>query len=318
MKTIVYLMTVVATISAIAYSLACQQQPSIFSEQSKADETTSALPPTAPEQSNLLDASAVVAIDSAVNPTQIAAPEKLPDAPAPKPIITTADAEKVTSRAKDALAELAIGVESAGGDCKKMAATIMAFSQSKQPLFNEMKTIETKLTATQRKEIEAKYQSDIKAIGARLTKPLGACTSDPDLMKAMSVISQNGAMASSNSPLAAKPTVSDAAAVARLDRVLGAWASSGTTLATDVAAANKDCSKMLIALESFTPGVPAMMTEMQEVLPKATSADLEILAKKYEPQMSAMEKVLALHLKICEKDPKVVEEIKKLPRMKKR
>jgi hypothetical protein len=134
----------------------------------------------------------------------------------------------------------------------------------------------------------------------------------------MSAISQNGAMASDDPPAAAKPMTTDPASVARLDKVLRAWATSGTTLATDVATANKDCSKMLIALESFTPGVPAMMAEMQEVLPKATSADLEILAKKYEPQMSAMEKVLSLNLKICEKDPKVAEEIKKLPRMKKR
>jgi hypothetical protein len=181
-----------------------------------------------------------------------------------------------------------------------------------------MKVIETKLTAAQRKAIEAKYQSDIKAIGARLTKPLGACTADPDLIKAMNAIAQSGAMASGDSQPATKPTTSDPATVARLDKVLGAWATSGTALATDVAAANKDCSKMLIALESFTPGVPAMMAEMQAVLPKATSADLEILAKKYEPQMSAMEQVLAPNLKLCEKDPKVAEEIKKLPRMKKR
>lgn len=232
--------------------------------------------------------------------------------------ITTADAAKVANRAKDALAELADAVVATKGDCKKMAVAVSAFAQNKQGLFKEMQELEPKLTATQRKSIEAKFRTEVTAIGARLTTPLAGCTSDPDLIAAMTQVSKNGGLGGGapKPPTAAVPTTTDPAAKAELRAMMAQWAAATDTLATGVSNTGGDCSKVAAALTVFTNQSPALVAKLTALLPRAAQADLQVLQAEYGPKMDKMEATVSPALKACEKDPAVAELMKKLPHAK--
>ncbi len=238
--------------------------------------------------------------------------------PAETETITTADAAKVANRAKDALAELADAVVATNGDCKKMAAAVSSFAQNKQGLFKEMQALEPKLTASQRKSIEEKFRTEVTAIGARLTTPLAGCTSDPDLIAAMTQVSKNGGLGGGapKPPTAAVPTTTDPAVKAELRATMAQWAAATDTLATGVSNTGGNCSKVAVALTVFTSQSPALVAKLTALLPRAAQADLQVLQAEYGPKMDKMEATVSPALKACEKDPAVAELMKKLPRAK--
>ena len=243
-----------------------------------------------------------------------------PPVPAPdKETIATADAEKIAGRAKDALNELADAIAASNGDCKKMAAVVTEFSNSKQDLFREMQALEPKLTVPQRKAIEEKFRTDVTAIGARLTKPLAGCTKDPDLIKAMTQVAKNGGF-SGASPAAgqpappAPPTVSDPAVRAALNAAMEEWSTATDALATGITAAAGDCSKVAAQLKTFTDKSPDLVAKLTPLLRQAAQSDLEELKGKYAPKMDKMEATVTPAIKACEKDPAVAELMQKLPR----
>ena len=232
--------------------------------------------------------------------------------------ITTADAAKVANRAKDALAELADAVVATKGDCKKMAVAVSAFAQNKQGLFKEMQELEPKLTETQRKSIEEKFRTEVTAIGARLTTPLAGCTSDPDLIAAMTQVSKNGGLGGGapKPPTVAAPTITDPAVKAELRAMMAQWAAATDTLATGVSNTGGDCSKVAAALTVFTNQSPGLVAKLTALLPRAAQADLQVLQAEYGPKMDKMEASVSPALKACEKDPAVAELMKKLPHAK--
>ncbi len=238
--------------------------------------------------------------------------------PAESETIPTADAAKVANRAKDALAELADAVVATKGDCKKMAVAVAAFAQNKQGLFKEMQELEPKLTATQRKTIEEKFRTEVTAIGARLTQPLSGCTADPDLIAAMTQVSKNGGLGGGAPKPAAPmvPTTTDPAVKAELRASMAQWAAATDALATGVTNTGGDCSKVALALTTFTNQSPALVAQLTALLPQAAEADLKALQAEYGPKMDRMEATVSPALKACEKDPTVAELMKKLPRAK--
>lgn len=238
--------------------------------------------------------------------------------PAETETIATADAAKIANRAKDALAELAAAVEATKGDCKKMAVAVSSFAQNKQGLFKEMQDLEPKLTATQRKSIEEKFRTEVTAIGARLTAPLAGCTSDPDLIAAMTQVSKNGGLGggAAKPATAAVPTTTDPAVKAELRATMAQWAAATDTLATGVSNTAGDCSKVAAALTVFTGQSPALVAKLTALLPRAAQADLQVLQAEYGPKMDKMEATVSPALKACEKDPAVAELMKKLPHAK--
>lgn len=241
-----------------------------------------------------------------------------PVPPAETETIATADAAKVANRAKDALAELADAVVATQGDCKKMAAAVSSFAQNKQGLFKEMQALEPKLTASQRKSIEEKFRTEVTAIGARLTTPLAGCTSDPDLIAAMTQVSKNGGLSggAQKPPAPVVPTTTDPAVKAELRATMAQWAAATDTLATGVSNVGGDCSKVAAALTVFTSQSPALVTKLTALLPRAAQADLQVLQAEYGPKMDKMEATVSPALKACEKDPAVAELMKKLPHAK--
>ncbi len=238
--------------------------------------------------------------------------------PAETETIATADAAKVANRAKDALAELADAVTASKGDCKQMAKVVALFAQNKQGLFKEMQALEPKLTAVQRKTIEETFRTEVTAIGARLTTPLAGCTSDPDLIAAMTQVSKNGGLGGGapRPPTNLVPTTTDPAVKAELGATMAQWAAATETLATGVSNAAGDCSKVALALTTFTNQSPALVAKLTALLPRAAQADLQTLQAEYSPKMDKMEATVSPALKACEKDPAVAELMKKLPHAK--